>query len=173
MFFTLSLTYLHVDVPKAPPNFNLNPDPRELSILILSWNQPNGTLENVPINYTVTISGPRINRNDIVSGTTYMFSDAEDQTCQEHTFTVFATNPAGPGAVSTMDQTIPICKDAVECLCPCECAFPLMHISMLLLNLTCWYMYMCKVSKLIPEVHMYTCCHVVIHVCNGTYTCCL
>ena len=103
--------------PNAPLNFNLNPDPNELSILTLSWNSPIGTFENVPINYTISISGPRVNRNDTVTSTTYQFTDAEDQTCEEHTFTVFATNPAGRGAVISMEQTIPICKAAFRCLC--------------------------------------------------------
>ena len=40
----------------------------------------------------------------------YIFTDEESQTCQEHTFSVFATNPAGDGAVATMEETIPICK---------------------------------------------------------------
>lgn len=128
---THSLTHSYhartfLDAPEPPPNFNLNPDPKELSRLTLSWNQPDGTLENVPINYTITISGPRVNINDTVAGTTYVFTDAENQTCQEHTFTVFATNPAGRGAVSTMEQTIPICKVAVRCLC--ECVYRLNHV---------------------------------------------
>ncbi len=112
---SLSLSHsISIGAPNPPLNFNLNPDPNELSILTLSCNPPNGTFENVPINYTITISGPRVNRNDTVTATTYKFTDAEDQTCEEHTFTVFASNPAGRGAMSTMEQTIPICKDALR-----------------------------------------------------------
>ena len=113
----LSLTHALIGAPNAPLNFNLNPDPNELSILTLSWNSPIGTFENVPINYTISISGPRVNRNNTVASTTYQFTDAEDQTCEEHTFNVFATNPAGRGAVTSMEQTIPICKAALRCLC--------------------------------------------------------
>ena len=117
---SLSLTHAlmcFIGAPNPPLNFNLNPDPNELSILTLSWNSPIGTFENVPINYTISISGPRVNRNDTVTSTTYQFMDAEDQTCEEHTFNVFATNPAGRGAVTSMEQTIPICKAALRCLC--------------------------------------------------------
>ena len=96
-------------VPVAPPNFSFNPDPDSLSRLTLSWGIPPGVPEGVDIHYTVTIIGPRVNINQNVTDTEYQFVDSMDQSCEEHSFSVRAVNPAGPGGVVTMEETIPIC----------------------------------------------------------------
>lgn len=107
--------YVHLDAPLAPPNFRLNPDPNQLSRLIVLWDRPPNIPEGVPVNYTVSISGPRVNVNEVTSDTMYVFDDEESQACEEHTFSVFASNPAGAGDVTSLEETIPICK-VIDCV---------------------------------------------------------
>ena len=103
---------LHADVPVAPPNFSFNPDPDQLSRLTLLWDVPPGIPLGVAVEYNMSITGPRVNRNILTNGTTYVFEDDTRESCEEHTFSVFAINPAGPGAMATMEETIPICMYA-------------------------------------------------------------
>lgn len=51
-----------------------------------------------------------MNKNIVTSNTTYEFTEEGNQIPEEHDFSVFATNPAGSGADTTIKETIPMCK---------------------------------------------------------------
>ena len=108
-----------------PVALEFNPVPRDLSRLVLSWDQPDNTLidtgDPVVTIYTVTVSGPTFNFTNTTTDTHYEIVDSLDEDCASHTFTVFASNDAGDGPSIMLDVTIPICKCVCVCVCVCTC----------------------------------------------------
>ena len=100
---------VHSGAPVAPLNVRLYPDPNQYSRYILSWDPPSNILEGISVNYTVIINVPTVNKSEITSDTVYGFNfpDEGNQPPQEHVFSLFATNPAGSGAVTTIKETLP------------------------------------------------------------------
>ncbi len=103
-----------IDVPEPPPNLDFNPLPTNLSVLVISWDQPDNTLidEDDPVTttYTVTVTGPTFNFSETTTDTRYSFVDDIDQPCAMHNFQVHASNAAGDGTPDVINETIPICE---------------------------------------------------------------